>query len=210
LVNGDPVGVVQEAGDEAWWPAALPAYLARYLSLEALAAAGVAAALVITHRDIPREALNSLPCAVVYHPPCLVLGIGCNRGTPAAEILAAVDATLADAGLSVDSAYLVATVVDKASEPGLLLACQERGWRLHAYARAELAAIGQPPNPSPWALRVLGVPGVAEPSATLAAGTSELLVQKRRFPNVTVAVARAPADNWDPRGGASVEVQAGS
>ncbi len=196
-MNGDPVAVVQEAGDETWWPAAPPPNLTRYPSLEALAAAGAAAALVITDREVPREAFSSLPCLVVYHPPRLVLGIGCNRGAPAAEILAAVDVTLADAGLSGDSAYLVATVVDKASEPGLLMACHERGWRLHAFARAELAASGRPPNPSPWALQVLGVPGVAEPSATLAAGTSELLVQKRRFPNVTVAVARTPADNWD-------------
>ncbi|MEJ5199290.1 MAG: cobalamin biosynthesis protein [Anaerolineae bacterium] len=35
------------------------------------------------------------------------------------------------------------------------------------------------------------MPGVAEPAALIAAGARELLVEKRRFANVTVAVALA-------------------
>jgi cobalamin biosynthesis protein CbiG len=36
---------------------------------------------------------------------------------------------------------------------------------------------------------VLGVPGVAEPAALLAAERDTLLVEKRKFANVTVAVS---------------------
>ena len=42
LVNGEALGVVQEAGDEAWWPDPLPSNLNRYPSLEALAVAAAA------------------------------------------------------------------------------------------------------------------------------------------------------------------------
>ncbi len=46
------------------------------------------------------------------------------------------------------------------------------------------------PNPSAWAERVLNVAGVAEPSALLASGGRRMLIQKHKFPNVTVAVAK--------------------
>ncbi|GAG48494.1 unnamed protein product, partial [marine sediment metagenome] len=45
-------------------------------------------------------------------------------------------------------------------------------------------------RPSQAARRALGLPGVAEPCALLAAGVEELLVAKRVSGNVTVAVAR--------------------
>ncbi|HEX9118362.1 MAG TPA: cobalamin biosynthesis protein, partial [Anaerolineae bacterium] len=163
----------------------------------------------------PRAPASSLseavPNLVVYHPPCLIVGIGCNRGTPAGEIRDAVNATLAAAGLAAESVYLTATVEDKADEPGLLAACREAGWRLQAISRADLVAAGDPPNPSPYAMAALGIPGVAEPAAQLAAsgpgGPAALLVQKQKFPNVTVAVAQAPVENWNPLTGRTVMIE---
>ncbi len=189
LVNGEPVGLFQEAGDESWRPDPLPPNLTRYPSLAALQQAAPAAALLITHRLVPPEVLAAVPRVVIYHPPCLVVGVGCNRGAPAEEIQQAVDQTLAEAGLDARSIYLLATIEDKADEIGLLAACERRGWRLKVFTRREIAAITGVPTPSEWAQRVLGVPGVAEPAAMLAAQTDSLLVKKRKFPNVTVAVA---------------------
>ena len=189
LVNGEPVGLFQEAGDESWRPDPLPPNLTRYPSLAALQQATPAAALLITHRLVPPEVFAAVPRAVIYHPPCLVVGVGCNRGTPAEEIQQAVDQTLAEAGLDARSIYLLATIEDKADEIGLLAACERRGWRLKIFTRREMAAITAVPTPSEWAQRVLGVPGVAEPAALLAAQTDSLLVEKRKFRNVTVAVA---------------------
>jgi precorrin-4 C11-methyltransferase len=193
LVNGEPVGVVQEAGEESWRPDPLPPNLTRYASLDALEAAAPAAALIITHREIPAEILEAVPQTVVYHPPCLAIGLGCNRGAPAAEILAAIDQTLAEAGLAADSIRQIATIEDKADEAGLLAACEIRGWELRTFSREEVSAVTDLPNPSAWAQRALGVPGVAEPAALLAAGTDTLLVEKRKFANVTVAVAQLPS-----------------
>jgi cobalt-precorrin 5A hydrolase len=190
LVNGEVVGVVQESGDESWWPDPPPPHLTRYRSAAALQEVAPAAALVITHRQVPSDVLETIPHTVVYHPPCLVIGVGCNRGTPPAEILEAIDQTLAAAGLAVDSIHQIATIEDKADEGGLLAACEQRGWRLKVFTRQEIAAVANVPTPSEWAQRVLGVPGVAEPAAMLAAESDTLLVEKRKFPNVTVAIAQ--------------------
>ena len=138
---------------------------------------------------MPQDILAVVPQSVIYHPPCLAVGVGCNRGTPAEEIEQAIDQTLADAGLDGRSIDQLATIEDKAGEMGLLAACQRRNWRLKIFTRQEIAAITTIPTPSVWAQRVLGVPGVAEPAAMLAAHTESLLVEKRKFPNVTVAVA---------------------
>lgn len=190
LVNGETVGVVQEAGDESWWSDPPPANLLRYPSLAALKETAPSAAVFITFRQVPGEVLDAVPCSVIYHPPCLVVGVGCNRDTPTEEILDAVDHTLAEAELAGQSVCCLATIEDKADEPGLLEACRLRGWPLKIFNRQEIAAVKDLPNPSAWAQRVLGMPGVAEPAALLAAESKLLLVEKRKFPNVTVAVAK--------------------
>ena len=190
LVNGQTVGVVQEAGDESWWSNPLPARLVRFPSWVALAQGAPLAALAITHRQVPPEVLAAVRHVAVYHPRCLVVGVGCNRGTSGEEIGAAVDRTLTEAGLASDSVTEVATVEDKADEPGLMAFCAARHWPLRTYSREAIAAVPNLPNPSAWAHQAIGVPGVAEPTALLGAHAHTLLVEKHRFPNVTVAVAK--------------------
>ncbi|MCS7222061.1 MAG: precorrin-4 C(11)-methyltransferase [Anaerolineae bacterium] len=191
LVNGDPVGVWQEAGETIWWPDPPPANLRRYATLAELLAARPAAALLITPRRLPEAVFEALPTIVLYRPPCLVVGVGCNRNTPAAEITAAIDETLASAGFASAAVRCVVTVEDKRDEPGLRAACTKRGWPLRFLSRERLATMSNLPNPSQAAQKALGVLGVAEPAALIAAGARELLIEKRRFANVTVAVALA-------------------
>ncbi len=191
LVNGDPVGVWQEAGETGWWPDPAPNNLRRHATLEELVAARPAVGLLITPRRLPADVFEALPIMVLYRPRCLVVGVGCNRGTPAAEITAAIDETLTAAGLMSTAVRCVATVEDKRNEPGLLAACADRGWPLRFAPRDRLAAVSNLPNPSSAAQKALGIWGVAEPAALVVAGARELLVEKCRFANVTVAVALA-------------------
>jgi precorrin-4 C11-methyltransferase len=189
LVNGDRVGVFQEVGSESWWPVPCPPNITRHDSIGALIEAQPAAALLITHRDVSSTVTQAVPHTVIYRPPCLCVGVGCNHGTPAERIIQAVQRTLAGSGLSLHSIATLATIEDKADEAGLLAACERQGWPLRVFMRAEIAAVQTVPNPSEWAQRALGVRGVAEPAAMLAAGTDTLLVAKRKFEGVTVAVA---------------------
>ena len=188
MVNGEPTGVFQDGGDDSWF-ADLPPHVSRYPTVETLIAARPNAAIVVSARTLPADLRRAVSRVIVYHPPVLAVGIGCNRGTPAAEIIAAVEETLARAELSPLSIATVATIDAKADEIGLLEACRRQNWQLQIFTRAEIAAVENLPNPSPWAMKALGVPGVAEPAALLAAQTDSLLVEKRKFTNVTVAVA---------------------
>jgi len=190
LVNGENVAVWQDAGSADWLPHPLPPNLACYNSFEALRAAAPAAALLITARQIPADWLAAGPPTAIYRPPCLVVGVGCNRGTAAAEILQNVRTTLAEAGLVTAGVAAVATIEDKRDEIGLLEMCERQNWPLKIFSREQIAAVENLPTPSEWAHKALGVAGVAEPAALLAANATELLVAKQKYANVTVAVAQ--------------------
>ncbi len=190
LVNGESVAVWQDAGSADWLPSPLPPNLACYDSFEALRAAAPAAALLITARQIPADWLAAGPPIVIYRPPCLVVGVGCNRGTAATEILQNVRTTLAEAGLVAAGVAAVATIEDKQDEIGLLEMCERQNWPLKIFSREQIAAVENLPTPSEWAHKALGVAGVAEPAALLAANATELLVAKQKYANVTVAVAQ--------------------
>ncbi|MCL5995340.1 MAG: precorrin-4 C(11)-methyltransferase [Chloroflexi bacterium] len=190
LVNGETVGMFQDAGDESWLPVPPAPNLKRFTSVQALVEAAPAAALLITHRQVSGLEMP----AIIYHPRCLAVGVGCNRGTSDAEIRKAIEDALDEAGLSRNAILCAATITHKAAEPGLLSVCAQLGWPLRTYTREEILRVEHLPNPSEWARRALGVPGVAEPAALLAAREhgrdAVLLVEKRKFPNVTVAVAK--------------------
>ncbi|PIE79991.1 MAG: precorrin-4 C(11)-methyltransferase [Chloroflexi bacterium] len=189
LVNGQPIGVVQEAGDESWLPNPLPAHMTRYETVAAMQAAAPVAALVISPKQLPATLFAAVPNTVVYRPPCLTVGVGCNRGTDAAEIEAAIKETVANAGLVLDCVTAVATIEDKADEAGILQTVAKHDWPLTIYSRAEIGTVENLPNPSKWAQKALGVAGVAEPAAMLAANAPTLLVEKQKFANTTVAIA---------------------
>ena len=187
LVNGEPVAVVQEDGawlDEDQFPDGVFCP-----SLESARERGFRALTLITAHEPPAGLWADFSKAVVCHPPALVVGVGCNRGTPAAEIREAIETTLREAGLALESAARLATVTAKADEAGLIQTAHEMGWDLNLVAPEQIAQIENLPNPSPRAQKALGVQGVAEPSALIVAGSKKLLVEKRKFQNVTVAVA---------------------
>jgi cobalt-precorrin 5A hydrolase / precorrin-3B C17-methyltransferase len=130
--------------------------------------------------DVPRP-------AVVYRPPSLVVGVGCSRGVRAGEILALLARSLREAGLSEKSIASLASIEVKSDEAGLREAAEELGVPLRFYAAEELSAI-EVPTPSSVVEGAVGTPSVAE--ASVLAGGAELLVQKRKSANATVAIGR--------------------
>lgn len=126
----------------------------------------------------------------------VVLGIGCDRGTPAATIAQAVDAALERAGVIASDVGAVASIDLKADEPGLLDIAAARGWHIRFYPAAELARVVVP-NPSEVVRKYTGTPSVSEAAALLAAATdmSQLLVEKYKLRgpdgrNATISIAR--------------------
>lgn len=127
--------------------------------------------------------------ALFAHPRALVLGLGCNRGTPLEEIRAEVFRFLDEEGFTWESLALLATAELKRDEAGLLAFAQEVGLPLRSHPKEVLNA--QPiPNPSEAVFRHTGLWGVAE-AAVLAEG-ARLLVEKAKRGNLTLALGVLP------------------
>lgn len=193
LVNGERVGIYQDAGERNWWPETipLPDNVRIFTSIEALIKADCAAALIITDRIIDKEHQALLPAyTVIYRPKSLVIGIGCNRGTTGAEIEAAVAGVFSEHGLSLKSIRNVATIDLKKSEAGLLEFARKYRLPIEYFDKESLSDADFPSPASDVALKYVGTPAVCESAAILSSGTS-LFVPKVSFKGaVTVAVAR--------------------
>ena len=196
LVNGEPVAFVQESGERSWLPpgAILPAHVRVFANRDELQlpAGGISfsAAIVVSDRLLDEPEESALPeCCVVYRPRSLVLGLGCNRGTPAEELEAMVLRTLAELRLSLYSVRNVATAGIKGDEAGLLALCAKYGWELVLYSPEQLNTI-VPDHPSEAVFRATGAYGVCEPAALLSSGADSLLLCKQKSGNATIAVAR--------------------
>ena len=143
---------------------------------------GEGARIVVTDRLVPADDRTA-----VLRPPSLVVGVGASRGVAAEEVLALVDAALAEAGLSAASVTALATVDAKADEAGIVEAARRRGWPLGTHPAEVLAAIPVP-NPSEVVRAEVGTPSVAEAAALATA--DDLVAPKRKSAMATVAVAR--------------------
>ncbi len=127
---------------------------------------------------------------LLLRPPVLAVGVGCNRGTPAEEFDAALDELFAGSGLATAAVRCVASIDVKRDEPGLRAFAASRGWPLLFFGKDRLNTVPVAVA-SAAAMRATGARGVAEPAARLAAGGGELLVEKHKWRNVTLAVAKA-------------------
>ena len=128
----------------------------------------------------------------------VALGLGWDRGTPAATIARAVNEALAAARLETAQVQAVASITLKADEAGLLAFAAAQGWTLSFYSPQQLAAVPVP-NPSETVRRYTGTPSVAEAAALLAAGTDkdQLIIEKHKLRgpdgrSATVSIARMP------------------
>jgi cobalt-precorrin 5A hydrolase len=148
------------------------------------------------------------------HMKRLVVGIGCRRGASVEQIDAAVRSALGPH--AIDDIRAIATIDIKAQEPGIVDFCARHALPLHVFSRGEIAAASalaaagqtsaqasaqtdsqtdaqttvQPSAPSSMVRAHVGVDGVCEPCALLAAPEGRLIAPKRAFDGgVTVAIA---------------------
>jgi len=124
----------------------------------------------------------------------VMLGLGCDRGTQAETIEAAIAAALASVNLEFLDVLAVASIDKKSDEIGLLQVCDAHTWKATWYAAETLAKVDVP-NPSAVVLKYVGTPSVGEAAAILLAGGSkeDLLVEKYKYKgadgkNATVSV----------------------
>ena len=126
----------------------------------------------------------------------LALGLGCDRGTPAATVEQAITEALATCNARLADVYSVASIDLKANEYGLLQVAEKYGWAIRFYPAAELATVDVP-NPSETVRKHTGTPSVSEAAALLVgrADKTQLIIEKYKLRgpdgrNATVSIAR--------------------
>ena len=197
VINGQPVGVWQGAGEPGWWPheTPLPDNITVYPALGDLAASACTAALIITDSLESLDALLADKITVVYRPRSLVAGMGCRRGVPVEEMESLLAETFQENGLSLECLAGIATAEIKRGERGLEQLAERHGVPLSFSSAEALNRVfethpGAITSKSERAHGLIGVWGVAEPAALLNAEAGELLVTRKNTPRATIAIAR--------------------
>ena len=197
VINGQPVGVWQGAGEPGWWPheTPLPENITVYTALGDLAASACAAALIITDTSEPSESLLADKIIVIYRPRSLIAGIGCRRGVPVEELESLLAETFQENGLALECLAGIATAELKRGEVGLEQLAERYGVSLSFFPAEDLNKVFETDpdavsSKSERAHGLVGVWGVAEPAALLTAGAGELLVTRKKTTRATIAVAR--------------------
>ncbi|CAI8057094.1 Cobalt-precorrin-5A hydrolase [Geodia barretti] len=206
VVNGDRVALWIDPEANVSWPCAVPLGK-NIVAVDAIADVldgAFSAALLVTDGLTPlhgaiREAGISL---VVYRPPTMVAGIGCRRGVEVEHLRELLARTMEAHALSIKSVAALATADIKADEDGIVELAEEFGVPLHTFTPDQLndsvAGHGKTTDsacgvirPTPSAAnQLLGVYGVSEPAAMLAANSRGLIVPRTKSDRATVAVAR--------------------
>lgn len=118
----------------------------------------------------------------------LSVGVGARKGVEAEEVVEAIKTSLGEAGFSVGDAELMATGELKRGETGIEEAASALDLPLLFFDKESLE---QHEGPTESRARELtGWPGVAESAALAASQKRDLIVEKRGFGRVTVAVAQ--------------------
>jgi len=121
-----------------------------------------------------------------------VLGLGCERGTPAAEVIALAENALARAGARREDITYIASLDTRRSEPAIQAAARHFDVPSRFFAATVLEA--ETPrlrHPSDRVFALTGCHGVAEASALACAGAAaELVVPKMKSAHATAAVVR--------------------
>ena len=178
LLRGEPVALVAETGGADWLRGAAVGW-----------AEQAERQVLVTDRNI-----DPGTGTLVFHPPLLALGIGCERGCSAAEIADLAHSTLTAAGLAAPAVAAVVSVELKLAEPGIHALAASLGVPARFFPASRLLAETERLSErSAAAFRATGCWGVAEGVALAAAGLGGVLVvTKRKSRRATCAVARSP------------------
>ncbi|MDO9098980.1 MAG: cobalt-precorrin 5A hydrolase [Candidatus Methanoperedens sp.] len=117
----------------------------------------------------------------------LIVGIGANRGVSCGEVIDAITGALSEINAGIDDVKYFASAMIKENEKGIIDAAAELGKELRFISHELINSIKAP---SPSRAKSLGLNGVCEPAALALSEEKKLLLKKRIYGNVTIAIAR--------------------
>lgn len=119
----------------------------------------------------------------------IILGIGCRKWTDSEQIERAVELSLKENNLTLSDVRLAASVDIKAEEQGMLDACKKMNIPLLFIPAGKIKSFTGFTNISEAAMKQLGLPGVSEPCALLAGRNTRLIMERKIYGDVTIALA---------------------
>ena len=152
-----------------------------------------APAVVLDCRYSPRNSDE----LIFLLPRNLHLGIGCRKGVDYEQLKLAVRTVLDVFCIDKGCIVSLASIDIKAREAALLRLARELQLPLRLFAREELAVLEGSFEGSEWVKQNIGVDGVCEPAARLAAKTGTTIVPKQKIGPVTISVAMEKSWWWD-------------
>jgi cobalt-precorrin 5A hydrolase len=135
----------------------------------------------------PAMVLAGPDVAILVKQGEYVIGVGCRKGVEPQEVTSAIRAALAEAGVSLKNVMIVATTAKKSHEDGLITAVAALPANL-IFLNDD--TINAQAVATPSRAKRIGLLGVAEPCALAVAKRKELVMRKKVFGRVTVAIAR--------------------
>ncbi len=189
LVNGEKVAVLSDIPlAEPLPPDILPAEQADAANL-----------VYIGWRSEPPAAARRFPHVLHLAPRLLTLGVGCKRGTAAADLRQALEQFLAEHKISPLALADIASIDLKKDEPAILTLADQYQLPYRTFSAAELqsaAAAIDPADRSAFVANVTGTGSVAQ-AAALLASDGRTLVPKQIYPGITLSLAaRAAEFRW--------------
>ncbi len=115
-----------------------------------------------------------------WHPPLIIIGIGCERNTNEKLIQRAIEDSFSKNGLSLLSISGLATIDKKSDEIGLLNLSKNNEWPIYFFSALELSQV-KVPTPSNVVLNEMGTPSVAEAAAILLGAQGGRLIQEKQI-----------------------------
>ncbi len=119
-----------------------------------------------------------------------IVGVGCKKGKEAQKIIEAVKSALKEAGATLEKVRFIASADIKENEAGLIEAAKTLNVPLRFIASDEIRNCAKEFTHSEFVEQKVNLPAVAEPAALIAGRRTKLVLTKRKYDGVTVAIAR--------------------
>ncbi len=117
----------------------------------------------------------------------VIVGIGTRRNVSSGNVVDAVNKALSESGFKLSDVELFASATIKENEPGLIEAISKMGGQI-VFIPAEV--INSINVPSGSEAKRLGLNGVCEPCALALSRENKMIMKKKVYDNVTIAIAQ--------------------
>lgn len=131
---------------------------------------------------------------LTLRPKNLILGAGCRKGKPYADIITALEQFLAECGYARESISAIASIDLKAEEEGLIGLGKTLGVPFETFTAAELEPYDNTEGASAFVKEITGVYSVSEAAAICRSRGGKTLVPKTKYNGITFSLAECPTE----------------